>query len=127
MAMIERLDKLGLRSLAPPLLWLIERSGGMTAALDDSEERADHLLLQHLERCASLSQDEARVLLMQVCVGLPAFRYRAGSATGPEVWHPLKESLEQFQNHHGDLLFWLDGELYPPIPECLEWLRSWGF
>lgn len=127
MAIIEKLDGLGLRSLAPPLLWLIERTVGMRPVLDDQHEHADRLLLQHLEQCSSLRQDDARVLLMQVCVGLPAFRYRAGAASSPEVWHPLKESLEQFESRHGGLLFWLDGDLHPPIPETLEWLRTWGF
>lgn len=127
MAIIEKLDGLGLRSLAPPLLWLIERTGGMARAFDNADEHAERLLLQHIERCSSLTQDDARVLLMQACVGLPAFRYRVGSASGPEVWHPLKESLEQFEARQGGVLFWLDVELHPPIPETLEWLRSWGF
>lgn len=127
MAIIEKLDGLGLRSLAPPLLWLIARAERMEATFDDADQGTGRVLLQHVERCASLSEDDARILLMRVCTGLPAFRYRAGSATGSEVWHPLKESLDQFEARQGGVLFWLDGELHPPIPETLEWLRSWGF
>lgn len=127
MAIIEKLDGLGLRSLAPPLLWLIERTSCMATAFDDADECAKPLLLHHIEQCSRLSQEDARVLLMQVCVGLPAFRYRVGSASSPDVWHPLKESLEQFEARHGGVLFWLDGELHPPIPETVEWLRTWGF
>ena len=81
MAIIDKLDGFGLRSLAPPLLWLVERTGSMARALDDADERAERLLLQHIEQCSSLTQDDARILLMQVCVGLPAFRYRVGSAS----------------------------------------------
>ena len=63
---------------------------------------------------------------MQVCVGLPMFRYRAGSAAGPEVWHPLRESLRQFREQQGELVFWSESDLRPAIPETLEWLRAWG-
>jgi hypothetical protein len=127
MAMIERLQGLGLQSLALPMLSLIERTRRMASVLDDDEEQSDRLLLQHLDRCANLGQDDARLLLMQVCVGLPAFRYRAGAACSAEVWHPLKETLEQFETRQGELLFWLDGELRPSISETQEWLRAWGF
>jgi hypothetical protein len=126
MPITEILEGLGLRCFVAPLTLLLERSSGIEAALDSQDECIESVLRQQLDQCAKLAPDEARLLLMQVCVGLPAFRYRAGAATGPEVWHPLRESLRQFHEQQGELVFWSDGDLRPAIPETLEWLRTWG-
>lgn len=126
MPIMEMLEGLGLRSFVGPLAVLLEQVSGIEVAFDLPDEDTGTLLRQQLSACQHLSQDDARVLLMQACIGLPAFRYRAGAATGPEVWHPLRESLAQFRARHTELVFWLDGELHPPVRETLDWLRSWG-
>lgn len=126
MAITEILEGLGLRSFVAPLTLLLERSAGMGAALDSEDESTESVLRQQLDQCAKLARDEARLLLMQVCVGLPVFRYRAGAAKGSEVWHPLRESLSQFRERQGELVFWSESDLRPAIPETLEWLRAWG-
>jgi len=126
MPITEMLEGLSLRCFIAPLTLLLERVSGIEVALDAEDEQLESVLRQQLGHCALLPPDEARLLLMQVCVGLPVFRYRAGAASGPEVWHPLRESLRQFRVQHGELVFWSDGELRPAIPETLEWLRTWG-
>ncbi len=126
MPITEMLEGLGLRGFIAPLTLLLERVSGIEVALDAEDEQLESVLRQQLGNCALLPPDEARLLLMQVCVGLPVFRYRAGAASGPEVWQPLHESLRQFRVQHGELVFWSDGELRPAIPETLEWLRTWG-
>ena len=126
MPITEMLEGLGLRGFIAPLTLLLERVSGIEVALDAEDENLDAVLRQQLAHCASLTPDEARLLLMQVCVGLPMFRYRAGAAAGPEVWHPLRESLRQFREQQGDLVFWAESDLRPAIPETLEWLRAWG-
>lgn len=126
MPITEMLEGLGLRCFIAPLTLLLERVSGIEMALDAEDEQLEAVLRQQLDHCAVLSAGEARLFLMQVCVGLPVFRYRAGAASGPEVWNPLRESLRQFREQHGDLVFWSEGDLRPAIPETLEWLRTWG-
>lgn len=126
MPITEILEGLGLRCFIAPLTLLFERVSGIEMALDAEDEGVEAVLRHQLAHCAQLSSDEARLFLMQVCVGLPVFRYRAGAATGPEVWHPLRESLRQFQEQQGELVFWSEGDLRPAVPETLEWLRAWG-
>ncbi|MGQ0700316.1 MAG: hypothetical protein ACT4PZ_19005 [Panacagrimonas sp.] len=125
MPIVEILESLGLRSFAAPLTLLLERLAAIDMVLDADEERAEAIFNRQLAECVHLSPVEARVFLMQVCVGLPAFRYRAGAVTGRAVWQPLRESLHQFREQYGDLVFWLDGDLCPSVPETLEWLKSW--
>jgi len=126
MPITEILEGLGLRGFIAPLTLLVERVSGIEMALDAEDEQLEATLLQQLGHCAALPADEARLFLMQVCVGLPIFRYRAGAASGPEVWQPLCESLRQFREQHGELVFWSEDDLRPAIPETLEWLRAWG-
>lgn len=126
MPITEMLEGLGLRCFIAPLTLLLDGSAGIEEALDSADEGMEGVLRQQLDQCAKLAPDEARLLLMQVCVGLPTFRYRAGAATGAEVWHPLRESLRQFREQQGELVFWSDGDLRPAVPETLEWLRAWG-
>lgn len=126
MPITEILEGLGLRCFIAPLTLLLERSSGIELAFDSEDECMEGVLRQQLDQCAKLAPDEARLLLMQVCVGLPTFRYRADAATGPEVWNPLHESLRQFREQQGELVFWSDGDLRPAVPETLEWLRTWG-
>lgn len=126
MPITEILEGLELRCFIAPLTLLLERVSGIEIALDAEDEQLEGVLRQQLDHCAVLSAEEARLFLMQVCVGPPVFRYRVGAASGPEVWHPLRESLRQFRDQHGELVFWSDGELRPAIPETMEWLRTWG-
>lgn len=126
MPITEALEALGLRSFIAPLVQLSERVSGIEVALDADSEQLEAVLCEQLAHCATHSPDEARLFLVQVCVGLPVFRYRAGAAAGPEIWHPLHESLRQFHDRHGELVFWADADLRPAIPETLEWLRTWG-
>lgn len=126
MPITEILEGLGLRGFIAPLTLLVERVSGIEMALDAEDEPLEAVLRQQLVRCAPLATDEARLFLMQVCVGLPIFRYRAGAASGPEVWQPLRESLCQFREQHGELVFWSEGDLRPAISETLDWLHTWG-
>jgi len=125
MPITEILEGLGLRGFIAPLTLLLERVSGIEMALDAEDEQLEAVLRQQLGLCASLAPDEARLFLMQVCVGLPVFRYRAGAASGPAVWHPLQESLRQFHEQHGELVFWAESDLRPAIHETQEWLRAW--
>ena len=126
MPIIEILERLGLRNFSAPLALLMERVAGIEMALDTGEERVEAVLRQQLAKCSEQSAEASRVFVMQVCVGLPVFRYRAGAAKGPEVWQPLLESLRQFRERHGEVVFWQESDLRPSIPETLEWLRSWS-
>jgi len=126
MPITEMLEGLGLRCFIAPLTLLLERVSGIEVALDAEDEQLEAFLRQQLNHCASLPADDARLFLMQVCVGLPVFRYRVGAASGPEVWHPLRESLRQFRDQHGELVFWSEGDLRPAISETLDWLHTWG-
>lgn len=126
MPITETLEGLGLRCFIAPLTLLLERVSGIEIALDTEDEGLEAVLRHQLDQCAQLPPDQARLLLMQVFVGLPVFRYRAGAASGPQVWHPLQESLRQFREQQGELVFWSEGDLRPNIPETLEWLRAWG-
>lgn len=126
MFVTDALEGLGLRCFIAPLTLLMERVSGIELAFDEENESLEAVLRQQIACCSRLPLEEARLLLMQVCVGFPMFRYRAGAATGSEIWHPLRESLRDFREQQGGLVFWSDGDLRPAIPETLEWLRAWG-
>lgn len=123
---IERLEGTNLRRFAAPLGLMLERVSCMEVALECSEDRADALLCQYLETCATLELDEVREPLAQFCMGLPALSYRLGAPADSTIWNPLHEPLAQFQERYGEPLVWFDGDPLPSLPDILVWFRAWG-
>lgn len=115
------LERPGLESWARACISLLALTKGIEAFMDDEGEYPHQDLKQRVKRALSMNE-EAKLLDI---AGLYVFEYRVMSEETRELWQPLAESFEQFQERHGNKTrVWRDFSPHPNRTTIEDWLMS---
>ena len=88
--------------------------------MDDEDEFPHRELKQRVRR--ALSADDPEAALLDIAA-LQVFEYRVMSEEQLELWHPLNESLQQFQDRHEDRIrVWRAFSAHPSRDAIRRWL-----
>lgn len=114
------LEHPGLESWARVCMSLLSLSEGIERFMDDEDEFPHRELKQQVQR--ALASDDPAIALLNIA-DLQLFEYRVMSEEGLELWHPLKESLQQFQDRHaGKIRVWRAFSAHPSRDTIRRWL-----
>jgi len=116
------LERPGLESWARVCMSLLSLTEGIERFMDDEDEFPHCELKQRVRR--ALSADDPPAALLDIA-GLQLFEYRVMSEEQLELWHPLNESLQQFQDRHeGKTRVWRAFSAHPSRDAIRRWLME---
>ncbi len=114
------LERPGLEAWARVCMSLLSLTEGIERFMDDEDEFPHRELKQRVQ--SALSADDPAVALLGIAE-LRLFEYRVMSEEGLELWHPLEESLQQFQDRHdGRTRVWRAFRPHPSRDAIRRWL-----
>ena len=114
------LERPGLESWARVCMSLLSLTDGIERFMDDEDEFPHRELKQRVRR--ALSADDPAAALLDIAA-LQLFEYRVMSEEALELWHPLEESLQQFQDRHeGRIRVWRAFSAHPSRDVIRRWL-----
>lgn len=120
---LHQLESAGFDRFIIPCALLVERFQGIEVALDDPDEAPSQYLNWVFSRLAGIGLSEAEKRLVSALRTLPAYRYRAGAATG--VWNPLEEPLHRFVERNATVNYWRCEDPNPTPDAVDRWLQQW--
>jgi hypothetical protein len=116
------LERPGLESWARVCMSLLSLTAGIERFMDDEDELPHRELKQRVRR--ALSTDDPAAALLDIAA-LQVFEYRVMSEKGLELWHPLEESLKQFQDRHdARTRVWRAFSAHPSRDAIKHWLMQ---
>jgi hypothetical protein len=116
------LERPGLESWARVCMSLLSLTEGIERFMDDEDELPHRELKQRVR--GALSADDPAAALLDIAA-LQVFEYRVMSEKQLELWHPLEESLKQFQNRHdGRTRVWRAFSAHPSRDAIRRWLME---
>ena len=99
---------------------LLSLTEGIERFMDNEDEFPHRELKQRVRR--ALSADDPAAALLDIAA-LQLFEYRVMSEEQLELWHPLNESLQQFQDRHEDRIrVWRAFSAHPSRDAIRRWL-----
>lgn len=115
------LQRPGLEGWARVCMTLLSLTDGIERFIDSEDEHPHRDLKERVQQ--ALSTNDADKL--REIAGLHVFEYRAMSEQTLELWQPLAETFNQFdQRHLGKIRVWKAGSAYPDRAAIEEWLMT---